>query len=78
MTDGMSNDNGGAAMFEKYRNPDSRCEYPFTPDPTGYCWSFAHHVDGTKGFEHLEAICPTCECWSENAATLRERERREK
>lgn len=46
--------------FDKYRNPDPRCRYPFTPDPAGYCWSYAHHVDGTAGFENMQAICAMC------------------
>ena len=55
---------GGGVMekespYDKYRNPDPRCRYPFTPDPVGYCWSYAHHVDGTK----KELTCDTCEFW---------------
>jgi len=50
--------------FVKYRNPDRRCTYPFTPDPVGYCWTYAHHVDGTPGFENPE--CVGCECFEED------------
>ena len=52
------------ANIQKYKNPDSRCRYPFTPDPIGYCWSYANHVDGTKGFEDMDKICPGCDEWS--------------
>ena len=51
-------------MFEQYRNPDKRCDYHFTNDPLGYCWSFAHHVDGTEGFSDMSKICSTCSLWS--------------
>lgn len=51
--------------FIKYRNSDDKCTYPFTPDPLGYCWSFAHHIDKTKGYEDMEKICKNCECWKE-------------
>jgi hypothetical protein len=51
------------AKINSYRNPDSRCTYPFTCDPLGYCWSFAHHVDGTEGYEDMEKICPRCDLW---------------
>jgi len=53
-------------VFEKYRNPDKRCGYPFSPDPCGYCWSFAHHVDGTKGYEDMEKICHGCDLFTPN------------
>ena len=51
-----------------YRNPDKRCTYPFTPDPLGYCWSYANHVDGTERFEDMDKICPGCEFWNVEAA----------
>jgi len=54
------------SVFEKYRNPDKRCGYPFTPDPCGYCWSYAHHVDDTEGYEDMERICPGCELFTPN------------
>ena len=55
--------------FLKYKNPDPRCNYPFTDDPMGYCWAFAHYVDGTAGFEDIETICSngSCECWNPEA-----------
>ena len=54
------------SVFDKYRNPDPRCGYPFTPDPCGYCWSYAHHVDET-GCKDMDKICPRCELWAPNA-----------
>jgi hypothetical protein len=48
-----------AEQFHKYDNKD--CDYPFTPDPVGYCWTFAHHIDGTEGFEDLQSKCKGCE-----------------
>ena len=60
--------NGAASsVFDKYRNRDTRCGYPFSPDPCGYCWSYAHHVDGTKGYEDMEKICRGCDLFSPNA-----------
>jgi acetyl-CoA carboxylase alpha subunit len=47
--------------FEKYRNPSRHCRYPFTPDPVGYCWSYACHVDGDAKFADIKAICTGCE-----------------
>lgn len=46
-----------------YKNPDPSCTYPFTPDPLGYCWSYANHVDGTLGYEDVEEMCSDCEFW---------------
>ena len=56
-------------IVETYRNPDKRCVYPFEPNPVGYCWAYAHHVDGTERFEDMGKICPSCEYWKENEAT---------
>ncbi len=53
-----------SSALEKYRNPDPRCSYPFEPCGAGYCWSYAHHVDGTAGYENMESICPDCECFT--------------
>lgn len=52
-----------ACSTAKYRNPDPRCTYPWSPGGAGYCWSFAHHVDGRKRYEDMEKICPKCELW---------------
>ena len=49
--------------LNSYCNHDDRCTYPFSPDRAGYCWSYAHHVDGTRGYEDMGKICPGCECW---------------
>jgi len=49
--------------FEKYNNPDPRCDYPFESCGAGYCWSYAHHVDGNPAFKDMEKVCPGCECW---------------
>ena len=49
--------------INSYKNPDPRCTYPFTCDPLGYCFSYAHHIDGTKGFEDMQKRCTNCECW---------------
>ena len=60
----MNKKDRAAAMkfYGKYRNRNPRCGYPFEPSPAGYCWSYAHHVDGTKGFEEMsKEICPHCE-----------------
>ncbi|KKL79831.1 hypothetical protein LCGC14_2010860 [marine sediment metagenome] len=47
--------------FLKYENKDKMCEYPFTPDPAGYCWTYANYIDQTTGFEVLN--CEGCECY---------------
>lgn len=49
--------------FKKYRNPDPQCTYPFEDCGAGYCWSYAHHVDGNPKFSDMSKICPGCECW---------------
>jgi hypothetical protein len=59
------------ARINTYRNPDSRCTYPFTCEPLGYCWSYAHHVDGTKSYEDMSKICPSCDCWNSQLAALK-------
>lgn len=46
--------------FRAYRNPDKKCTYPFEPCSLGYCWGWAHYIDGTG--EH--PYCEDCECWS--------------
>jgi hypothetical protein len=42
-------------IYSKYRNPDPRCGYPFTPEPLDYCWSWANRVD-----RHKTANCDGC------------------
>jgi len=57
-------------QYLKYRNPDPRCTYPFTPDLFGYCWSYAIAVDHGL-VSRLMRFCPyphSCECWKEGAA----------
>ena len=44
--------------YLKYENKDN-CSYPFTPDPSGYCWAYASYIDKAKGFEKLD--CSKCE-----------------
>jgi hypothetical protein len=65
-----------------YKNPDPRCHYPWDDSPVGFCWSYAHHVDGQPGFENMVAICEgkccapgkknteMCECWKPQAEPL--------
>lgn len=53
--------------LNKYHNPDPRCGYATSPDitdPLDYCWSYAHHIDGSDGYQNLEKICIGCEMWS--------------
>jgi len=59
------------AKINTYKNPDSRCKYPFICEPLGYCWSYAHHVDGTEGYDDMSKICPLCEFWSEQSSKPR-------
>jgi len=47
----------------KYANPDFRCLHPKYESHFDYCWSYAHHVDGTKGYEDMGPICRRCEFW---------------
>lgn len=58
------------ARINSYKNPDKRCTYPFTCEVLGYCWSFAHHIDKTPGYENIEAICKGCEYWKEEKSQL--------
>jgi len=53
----------GCQLPRKYDNPDPSCHHPRTPEceAINYCWTFAHHVDGTLGYENLEERCKTCE-----------------
>ena len=53
-------------MFQKYRNPDQRCCYPFSNDFVGYCWSFATHADGDPEFTDIESICANCSMWKDS------------
>lgn len=46
---------------DKYDNPDPQCKYPSTS--TNYCWSYAHHIDGTAGYENMSKNCSQCEHW---------------
>ena len=50
--------------INSYKNPDKRCSYPFTCDPLGYCWSYAHYVDGNEKFKNIKNICKNCEFWN--------------
>jgi hypothetical protein len=50
----------------KYKNSDKRCTYPWEPGPCGYCWSYAHHVDGNPKFADMERVCQSCEFWTES------------
>jgi len=43
--------------YKKYKNPDSRCKYPFTNDPLGYCWGFANKVDEKASKEEIKKMC---------------------
>ena len=63
----LMTDTASPNPFVKYRNPDKRCQHPFTPDAAGYCFTYAHHVDGTAGYEDIEALCRRgpCEFWKE-------------
>jgi len=54
-----------AEKYEKYRNPDPRCQYPFEPDIFGYCWTWATYTDGLKRARRspIGEICAGCEYW---------------
>ena len=54
------------ARINTYKNEDKRCTYPFECSPLGYCWSYAHHVDGNPKFADIESICKDCEFWTES------------
>lgn len=53
------------SLIAKYRNPDPRCTYPFDHSPAGYCWSYAHWVDGSSGYagKPVEDLCKGCDLW---------------
>ena len=61
---GMSESEWVKQRILSYKNPDPHCRYPYTPDPLGYCWSFAHHVDGTPGWEDMGKICHGCDSYA--------------
>ena len=60
----------GDAMnkYDKYQNKDSRCCYPFEPNPLGYCWGYANWVDeGKKDYEEfVKTHCEKCDKWRED------------
>lgn len=46
-----------------YQNYDRRCG--LLANGIDYCWSYAHHVDGTEGYEEMLPICRGCDCWTD-------------
>jgi len=70
------------SIYEKYRNKDPRCKYPFIPSPIGYCWGFATWVDYKEGkiskeqagecaVESYEEFCRWCEFWEGGNKTMK-------
>jgi len=63
--------NIGELRYEKYQNKKGWCDYPFSPDPVGYCWSYATFIDGNlmvKGKKittdkQLKNYCKNCDCF---------------
>lgn len=59
------------AHLQRYKNKDKRCAYPFTPDLSGYCWSYANYIDdGAEilfkwNVTSMEQICSKCGFWKE-------------
>ncbi len=58
--------------YAKYENKDPRCDYPFTPDPIGYCWGFAQYIDYLKrpiawknGVKWYKLSCRGCESYKD-------------
>ena len=51
--------------YLKYKNPDTRCHYPFTPDYFGYCWGYAYKVDKKATKKEIIKMCRGCEFWHE-------------
>jgi len=47
-----------------YQNHDRRCQLAATGH-ADYCWSYAHHVDGTTGYENMLPICRRCDQWTD-------------
>jgi len=52
--------------YLKYKNPDSRCNYPFEPDAFGYCWGYATKIDNGATREEIINLCKDCEYWHGN------------
>ena len=50
--------------FDVYKNPDSRCTYPWSDCFCGYCWSYASHVDGNPKFADMKSICVGCDMYA--------------
>lgn len=52
--------------MDKYKNPDTRCSYPYQPnDALDYCWGYADKIDNNKTKEEIESMCNGCEFWKE-------------
>ncbi len=49
--------------YLKYRNPDKRCQYPWTNGPVGYCWLYAGKVDEKATKKEIEKFCSKCDMW---------------
>lgn len=64
MTKGKKSQRG----FTKYRKK-KHCRYPFSPEPLGYCWSYANAVDeGIADEEFEKATCNGCKFYDNDKA----------
>ena len=50
-------------VYEKYRNKNKACKYPFEPDALGYCWGYAQYVDMKATKKEIIKLCKKCEYW---------------
>ena len=53
--------------YEKYRNPDKRCSYPWSDDAMGYCWTYAGKVDEIEEI-NMDYNCKGCEYFIKEAS----------
>jgi len=51
--------------YLKYKNPDPRCHYPFSPQPFGYCLSYRKDVDDGSPKAGTFQECEGCPYWWE-------------
>jgi len=44
-------------MYQKYKNKNKYCKYPFENESLGYCWGYANMVDNGASEAEIKAKC---------------------
>lgn len=60
--------------YAKYANPNPHCHYGMDPTAVGYCWSYAHHVDGNPAYKNMKWICYKCSMYAKNRSMAEKQE----